>query len=53
MSTPSWDLSYLESVERRLRDLTSRIEKLEKTIKSIASSVLDAPEVSSPAKRRR
>jgi len=52
LSTPSWDLSYLESVERRLRELASRIDELERTMKSIAISVQDAPE-STAVKRRR
>jgi len=32
MSRPSWDLRYLEEVERRLRELEARVADLEKKV---------------------
>jgi len=36
MSRPSWDLRYLEEVERRLRELEARVEDLEKKVSKIS-----------------
>jgi hypothetical protein len=35
VSTPSWDIKYLEDVERRLKALEARAAELEKALKPV------------------
>jgi len=35
MSNPSWDIKYLENVERRLRSLEAKIDEIEKRVEAL------------------
>ena len=55
MSNPSWDIKYLENVERRLRSLEAKIDEIEKRVETLDKdrpfeAVTSEP---SPAKRKK
>jgi hypothetical protein len=55
MSNPSWDIKYLENVERRLRRLEAKIDEIEKRVEALdkdgpLEAVTTEP---SPAKRKK
>jgi hypothetical protein len=55
MSNPSWDIKYLENVERRLRSLEAKIDEIEKRVEALDK---DKPgeavkTESSPTKRKK
>ena len=43
MSNPSWDIKYLENVERRLRSLEAKMDEIEKRFEALDK---DRPEES-------
>jgi len=55
MSNPSWDIKYLENVERRLRRLEAKIDEIEKRVEALekdrpVDAVTTEP---SPTKRKK
>jgi len=55
MSNPSWDIKYLENVERRLRSLEAKMDEVEQRVEALEK---DRPEESvktdsSSAKRKK
>jgi hypothetical protein len=56
MSNPSWDIKYLEDVERRLRRLEAKIEEIEKRVDAFEKDRITEPVKNpepSPAKRKK
>jgi len=55
MSNPSWDIKYLENVERRLRSLEVKREEIEKRVEALEKDrpVEAVKTESSPTKRKK
>ena len=53
MINPSWDIKYLQDVERRLRSLEAKIDEIEKRLEALEKDrPVKTPEPS-PTKRKK
>jgi len=53
VSNPSWDIKYLENVERRLRSLEAKIDEIQKRLEALQKDTPGEAVKSEPSPTKR